>query len=285
MNRATLIRLVALLAAIGGVWVGLTQQQPPADLGLEKIAGDLYVITGSGGNVAALTTDEGVILVDDKFDRNVPQIVAKVKSVTDKPIRYVVNTHQHGDHTGGNHSLMTTLSVETVAHRNARANMVKNSQPGLPRVTFSDEASVTLGGKEVRARHFGAGHTNGDAVIYFPSHRIVHMGDLFVRSAPFIDYSSGGSSDAWIKTIDAVLALDFDTVIPGHGAVAKRADLIQWRGQFETMRGRVRELTRQGKTKEQIPTLLELDDLPGWSVGGMFAKSLPGLYDELSRSR
>jgi cyclase len=284
MKRAAWIRLGALALAVGGVWIALTQQQPPADLTVEKIADDLHVLIGSGGNVAVYTTDEGVILVDDKFEQNYPQILAKVKSLTDKPIRYVLNTHQHGDHTGGN-AKMLAASVEILAHENARANMIRNKQPGPPRIAFADEVSVTLGGKTVQARHFGAGHTNGDAVMYFPALRVVHTGDLFVRGSPFIDYDNGGSSDAWMKTIDGILTLDFDTVIPGHGAVSKRADLIAWKADFEKLRSRVREMTRQGKRRGEVATLLKVDDLPGWTMGGLFAKSLPALYDEMARSR
>ncbi len=280
MTRAACFRLAALALAAGGLWLARTQQAPPADLGLEKIADDLYVITGSGGNVALLTTDEGAILVDDKFDQNVPQILAKVKSVTGKPIRYVWNTHHHGDHTGGNQKLLA--ATEIISHRNARANIIKNSQPGAPRITFADEAAVTLGGKEVRARHFGAGHTNGDAVIYFPAHKTVHTGDLFVRGAPYIDYNNGGSSDAWMKTIDGILSLDFDTVIPGHGAVCKKADLIKWKADFETFRSRVRELTRQGKGREEAAKLVKVDDL-GWRIAGLTLASMPAMYDELAR--
>ncbi len=282
MTRAALVRATAVAIAIGGIWGALTQQ-PPADLTMEKLADDLHVIIGSGGNVAVLTTEEGVILVDDKFERNVPQIVAKVKSVTDKPIKYIINTHQHGDHTGGNHALMT--STEIFAHKNARTNMVKNNQPGAPRVSFGDEMALNLGGKEVRARHFGAGHTNGDAVIYFPAQKVVHTGDLFVRGTPFIDYDGGGSSDAWMKTIDGILATDFETVIPGHGEMSKREHLRKFKTDFETVRGRVRELTRQGKGKDEVAKLLKVDDLPGWRLAGLFQKSLPGLVDEMSRSR
>jgi glyoxylase-like metal-dependent hydrolase (beta-lactamase superfamily II) len=274
--------LAALILAIGGIWVAFTQQQPQP-LTVEKIADDLHVIVGSGGNVAVLTTNEGVILVDDKFERNVPEILEKVQSITSQPIKYVINTHQHGDHTGGNAKLMT--SAEIFAHKNAAANMITGSQPGVPRIAFADELVVRLGGKEVRARHFGAGHTNGDAVIYFPSHRVVHMGDLFVRGAPFIDYSNGGSSEAWIKTIDGALTLDSDTIIPGHGAISKRADLAEFKQKIETLRSRVRELTRTGTPKEQIQAALKLDDLGWGTAAGLFAKSLPGLYDELSRAR
>jgi glyoxylase-like metal-dependent hydrolase (beta-lactamase superfamily II) len=173
--------------------------------------------------------------------------------------------------------------AEIVAHRNARANMVKGSQPGQPRLSFADEFAVNYGGKEVRAKHFGAGHTNGDAVIYFPAHKIVHMGDLFVRGTPFIDYGNGGNSEAWIKTIDGVLSLDFETVIPGHGAISKRADLIKWKTDFQTVRARVREMAQQGKSKDDVARGLKVDDLPGWSPGGLFVKSIPGLYDEVSR--
>ncbi len=282
MTRTALVRVAAVAIAIGGIWGGWTQQ-PPADLTMEKLADDLHVIIGSGGNVAVLTTEEGVILVDDKFERNVPQIVAKVKSVTDKPIKYIINTHQHGDHTGGNHALMT--STEIFAHKNARTNMVKNNQPGVPRVSFGDEMALNLGGKEVRARYFGAGHTNGDAVIYFPAQKVMHTGDLFVRGTPFIDYDAGGSSDAWMKTIDGILATDFETVIPGHGEMSKREHLRKFKADFETVRGRVRELTRQGRSKDEVASLLKVDDLPGWKLAGLFQKSLPGLVDEISRSR
>jgi glyoxylase-like metal-dependent hydrolase (beta-lactamase superfamily II) len=282
MRRSTLVRLAGLTLAIGGLWHGLTQQQPQP-LTVEKIADDLHVIVGSGGNVAVLTTNDGVILVDDKFERNVPEILAKVKAITDKPIKYVINTHQHGDHTGGNQSLLT--SAEIFAHKNAQANMRSGNQPGVPRVAFADELVVALGGKEVRARHFGAGHTNGDAVIYFPSQRVVHMGDLFVRGAPFIDYSAGGSSEAWLKTIDGALTLDAETWIPGHGAISKRADLTEFQSKLRTLRSRVQELTRKGVSKDQVPSQLKLDDLGWQTAAGLFAKSLPGLYDEVSRAR
>ncbi len=283
MHRATAVRFAGLALAVGGVWTALTQQPPQQPLTVEKIAEDLHVLVGSGGNVAVLTTNEGVILVDDKFERNVPEIVAKVKSLSDKPIKYVINTHQHGDHTGGNQKLMA--EAEIFAHKNAQANMRTGGQPGAPRVAFADELVVSLGGKEVRARHFGAGHTNGDAVIYFPAHKVVHMGDLFVRGAPFIDYAAGGSAVAWTKTIDGALTLDAETFIPGHGAISKRADLVDFQRKIGTMRDRMRELTRQGKSREEVASLIKLDDL-GWDPKqGLFAKSLPGLYDELTRAR
>jgi glyoxylase-like metal-dependent hydrolase (beta-lactamase superfamily II) len=256
--------------------------QTPEELKLEQIKSDLYMLTGSGGNMAVLTTDEGVILVDDKFDRNVTEILAKVRKLTDKPVRYVLTTHHHGDHTGGNPRLLG--SVEIIAHENARANMVKGSQPGLPRVAFSDGAAVYLGGKEVRTRYYGRGHTNGDVAVYYPAHRLVHLGDLLVEGTPFIDYANGGSGVAWTATLEQTLPLDFDTVIPGHGPLMKRQDLVNWIASFKTVRERIAQMLREKRPKAEILTSLKVDDLAGWKPNQFWTqRSLPGLVDELSR--
>ena len=227
------------------------------------------MISGEGGNVAVYVTSEGVVLVDDMFDRNHADILAQVKSVTDQPLKYVLNTHQHDDHAGGDLKMLPI--AEVIAHRNARANLVDIKQPyyedtpgtpiGLPRVTFSDEASVFLGGKEVRAKYFGRGHTSGDAIVYFPDLKIVHTGDLFLGTAGrtrrgagparppgvniYVDYAQGGSFLDWTKTLDGALTLDFDTVIPGHGPVSTRDDVVKFRADLETMR---RSSRRPGQT-------------------------------------
>ena len=186
--RKTAVLRVVLAAVTGlGVWLAWAQN-PPQPLDLQKVTDNLYVIIGDGGNIAFMPTSEGVILVDDKFAADAPQIVAKVKTVTDKPIRYVLNTHQHGDHTGGNEALLAA-NAEIIIQKNARANMVTGKQPGLPRITFTDETQVFLGGKEVLARHLGRGHTNGDAVVYFPSERVLHTGDLFVSRRALLRYA------------------------------------------------------------------------------------------------
>src|SRR5688500_7666432 len=220
MPSALLIRLASVSLASAGLWIALTQQPPPADLTVTKVADDLHVIVGPGGNVGVYTTDEGVILIDDKFDQNVAGILEKVKSITDKPIRYVLNTHLHGDHTGGN-ARMAAAGAELVAHEAARAIMEERKMPGLPRLTFSERFAVNLGGKRVEARHYGRGHTRSDAFIYFPARKVLHTGDMFVGSSPLIDYASGGSGVDWTRTIDAALEMDFETVIPGHGPMMK----------------------------------------------------------------
>jgi glyoxylase-like metal-dependent hydrolase (beta-lactamase superfamily II) len=291
MRRAFLIWVFGLIFVLQSAWTVYTQNaKPPGPLRIEKVKGDLYLISGEGGNVAAYVTTEGVVLVDDMFDRNHADILAKVKSVTSQPVRYVINTHQHDDHAGGDLKMLPI--AEVIAHRNVRANLEHIRQPyyedtpgtpiGLPQITFSDEFSVHLGGKEVRAKYFGRGHTSGDAIIYFPELKIIHTGDLFLARPPgrgatpaatrprgvniYIDYAQGGSFFEWTKTLDGALQLDFDTVIPGHGPVSNRNDLVQFRTDLETMRTRLVALIKEGKTKDDIVNVLEADY--GWRAKG-----------------
>src|SRR5262245_65479826 len=164
MRRTSLVRILATIFLLQSAWVDYTQNaKAPGPLRIERVRGELYRISVEGGNVAAYVTAEGVVLVDDMFDRNHADILAKVKSITDQPIKYVINTHQHDDHAGGDLKMLPI--AEVIAHRNVRANLEHIKQPyyedtpgtpiGLPRITFSDEFSVHLGVKEVRATSFG----------------------------------------------------------------------------------------------------------------------------------
>lgn len=276
MNRAHIVRLTGIGIGLAGLWLVWSQQQRQP-LTMEKVTDNLYVIVGNGGNVAAMPTSEGVLLVDDKFAQDAPDILAKVKTISDKPVRYVLNTHQHGDHTGGNEAMMA--SAEIVIHKNARANMVEGKMPGLPHITFSDETQIFLGGKEVRARHLGRGHTNGDAVIYFPSERVLHTGDLFVSgAAPFIDYSAKGSIVEWDRTIEQALQYDFDKVIPGHGPVSTKADLVKWRQTLAQLRSKAKAACAGGTT--DVVKRMNLEEL-GMKPSALFERSVPGLCAEL----
>ncbi|MCU1260220.1 MAG: Beta-lactamase domain protein [Bryobacterales bacterium] len=279
MKKTTAVRLAGTAVAFAGIW-SLWSQGQRQPLTMEKVSANMYVIIGNGGNVAVLPTTEGVIVVDDKFAQDAPEILAKVKSVTDKPVRYVLNTHQHGDHTGGNEALLAA-GADILIQKNARANMVTNKQPGLPPITFGDEAQVFLGGKEVQAHYLGRGHTNGDAVMYFPSERVLHTGDLFVNGgAPFIDGANGGSIKEWDKTIAKALQYDFDTVIPGHGPVAKKADLQKWVQTIASLRAHVKTACAGGPA--EAVKRLDLSDL-GMKSSPMFERGIPGMCQELSQ--
>jgi glyoxylase-like metal-dependent hydrolase (beta-lactamase superfamily II) len=291
MSRTSRAAVFVALLLMQGVWVVYTQTaKPPGPLRLTLVKNNLHMISGEGGNVAVYVTDEGVVLVDDMFDRNHADILAQVKSVTDKPLKYVLNTHQHDDHAGGDFRMLPI--AEVIAHRNARANLAHIKQPyyedtpgtpiGLPRITFSEETSVYLGGKEVRARYFGRGHTNGDAVVYFPELKVVHTGDLFLgRAAPradaptrtrppgvniYVDYAQGGSFRDWSKTLDALLALDIETVIPGHGPLSTKNDIVKFKADLETMRTRLTGLVKRGTSRGDLAKTLE-DDY-GWRSTG-----------------
>jgi cyclase len=199
-------------------------------------------------------------------------------------VKYVVSTHHHSDHTGGNVKFLPTAEIISTA--NARANIVEHKQPGAPadlapaRVVFTDECSVFLGGKEVRARYFGRGHTNGDAIVYFPALRTIHTGDLMAGTTPLIDYMGGGSLKAWTQTLDEALKLDFDTVIPGHGPVTNKAGLLAYRNNVEKLRNRAAGLIREGKSQEEVGKVMAAEF--GWGPNSMQMQwSLPGMMAEL----
>jgi cyclase len=267
-------------------WMGYTQNpaQPPK-LTLNKVTDDLYEIEGDGGNVAVYLTSEGVILVDDKYDKDHDAIVTHIKSITDKPVKYVLSTHYHEDHSGGNGKFLSTAEVISTA--NARTNIVKHVQPNAvitpqpARVVFTDETAVFLGGKEVRAKFFGRGHTNGDAIVYFPALRTIHTGDLMAGSTPLIDYPGGGSVVEWTKTLDAAMkTLDFDRVIPGHGAITNKAGLMTYRNNVEKLRNRAAGLIRQGKSQEDVGKVMTAEF--NWAANSVQMQwSLPGMMTEL----
>jgi cyclase len=282
MRKTIFVRLSAAVVLLLGAWIAYTQtpQSPPNKI--DKLKDDLYVIVGNGGNVAAYVTGEGVILIDDKFEPDFNDIVAKVKSVTGQPIKYVLNTHHHGDHTGSNAKFLP--SAQLIAHANARANMIQGKQPGAPPVVFTEETAVFLGGKEVRMRYFGRGHTNGDAIVYFPALRTIHMGDLMAGNSPLIDYGGGGSVVDWTKTLDGVLngSWDYDTVIPGHGPIAKKADLLSYRNNVEKLRNRVTGMIRENKPKDEVAKVLTSEF--GWDPKGLqMQRGFEGLFTELRR--
>ena len=283
MSRTLITRIFAGVVFLALAWIAFTQAPQPQKLTLNKVKDDLYEIEGDGGNVAVYITDEGVILIDDKFDQDHQGIVDQVKSVTNQPIKYIVSTHHHADHSGGNAKFLPTAEIISTA--NARANIVEHKQPNPPpnllpaRITFTTETAVHLGGKEVHAFYFGRGHTNGDAVIYFPALRTIHTGDLMAGASPLIDYTGGGSLVEWTKTLDSALKLDFDTVIPGHGKITDKAGLMAYRDNVEKLRNRVSGLIHEGKSQDEVAKAMtaEYNWAPGslqqqWSVPGMMAE-------------
>jgi len=291
-SLTALVVLGSMIALASGQQVPTFTPEQEARLQIREVMEGLYIIPGfdgsqSGGNVAVRVTDDGVIIVDNKFPYSFDFITEQVRKVTDQPIKYVLNTHHHDDHSGSNADFMQ--EAEVIVHKNARANIVRNNQPGAPRVIFADETAVFLGGVEVQMFHFGRGHTDGDAVAYFPDLRVVHTGDLFVFGqrlngstlSPFWDFGNGGSVLEWPATLTRLLALDFDTVIPGHGSIMTKADVRTFRGKLETVIDRVRAEIAAGATRDDIGSRVDTTDLD-WPLA---PGRIRNVFDELTAAQ
>jgi len=205
-----------------------------------------------------MVTNEGLILVDDKFEIDHATILAELKKISSQPVKYVINTHHHGDHSGGNPKLQA-LGAQVVTSWQARQNMVEGKQPGLSNITIENKGSLYLGGKRVDLFYFGRGHTNGDIVALFPAQRVLASGDLFTigdTTPELVDYPGGGSAKQWPQTIEGVLSLDFDQVVPGHGTVGTKADMRKFHDTAVRLRTRVHDMIVQKKSKDEIAKML-----------------------------
>jgi glyoxylase-like metal-dependent hydrolase (beta-lactamase superfamily II) len=257
------VLFIGLCVALAGAFLRGQPGTTAAVLDTVKLADDLYVIHNDfvPGNTTALITTAGVILVDDKYDVDLPNVVAAVKKVTAQPIRYVVNTHYHDDHSGGNAKL-PALGAQAVSSLKARERMVAGKQPGPSDLTFDQRMQLRLGGKEVDLYFVGRAHTDGDIVALFPQHRVLAAGDIFAfgdQTPELIDYAGGGSAGAWPATLDKALALTFDRVVPGHGVVTTRAEMKKFRDSTEALFTRVRTMNREKKSKAEIEKMLRTE--------------------------
>jgi glyoxylase-like metal-dependent hydrolase (beta-lactamase superfamily II) len=233
----------------------------------QKIADNVYMLTGSGGNMGVLTGADGVILIDDQYAPLTDKITAAIAAISDTAIRFLINTHYHGDHTGGNQNL-AKAGVIIVAHDNvyrrmstenfmASFNQTIPASPteALPVISFSDNVMFHVNNEEVVVTHLQNGHTDGDSIIYFRNANVIHTGDLVFNGAyPLIDISGGGSIDGMIAAQDYILSLadDETRIIPGHGTLGDRAAVQALNDVLITARERVRKLIDAGSTLEQI---------------------------------
>ena len=229
-----------------------------------QVAGNIYMLEGAGGNIGVSVGADGILIVDDQFAPLADKIRAALKKLGEGKLRYILNTHFHGDHTGGNKVFGTEATI--VAHDNVRKRLsgeVKaagsSAKPelaeALPVITFDNSLSVFFNGEEIRVIHVPHGHTDGDSVIYFTKANVVHMGDQFFNGMfPFIDLASGGDVEGYARNVEAVLAkIPADAkVIPGHGALAGVDDLKKFHQMLVETIGIVRERMKAGKTLDQI---------------------------------
>lgn len=244
-----------------------------------KVAGTVWVLSGAGGNIGVSAGEDGLVVIDDQYAPLAPKIEAALKTISDKPLRFILNTHFHGDHTGGNEHFGKVAPI--IAQTNVR-NRLKKGGPvhgtnvppaagsALPVITFDESLTVHLNGEDVRALHAPHGHTDGDAIIYFTQSNVVHMGDiLFNGTFPFIDLENGGSVKGVIAACEKVLASTPDDVkiIPGHGAVTDKAGVRKYLEMLKATSALVAKGLKDGRTVEQLKTDNVLADWDAWGQG------------------
>jgi cyclase len=276
MRRAFVLGVIVMASAMATAWTSLIAQQPPAGQGreagparggappgvgpIQKVTADLYMIPGAGGNTAAFVTATGVVLVDTKLANNGQAILDQVKTVSDKPITHIINTHTHGDHNGSNQFFPAT--VEIVAHENTDKNMQKMevfqqaaNKHGLPDRKYKDRMTLLSGKESIDLYYFGPAHTDGDTFVVFRNARVLHTGDAFAnRGQPNIDLNNGGSGIGYPDTIGKAASTikNIDTVIGGHSPMLMKPQDLQDYAEFtRLMLTHARESVKAGKTPEQ----------------------------------
>ena len=268
-----------------------------------KVSGNVYMLEGAGGNIGASVGDDGIVIVDDQYAPLADKIKAALKGITDKPVRFVINTHYHEDHTGGNAIFQQTAPV--IAQDNVRKRLEQGGTAGnlgavafevkpspkeaLPIITFDHDVTVHLNGEDIRALHFPHGHTDGDSVIFFPKSNVVHMGDDFVTYGfPFVDLAGGGSVSGMIAAIDEIVPkLPADVkIIPGHGPISNLDDVRRYVTMLKETRAAVEAGIKQGKSMDQLKQENVLAPWQKWS--GNFITSeqwLVTLYNDLTGNK
>ncbi|HLJ26145.1 MAG TPA: MBL fold metallo-hydrolase [Candidatus Angelobacter sp.] len=294
MRKAFYVSLPLLLVAL------LSAQQTDysrVEIKVQKVSGTVYMLEGLGGNIGASVGEDGIVIVDDEFLPLADKIEAALKGISDKPVKFVLNTHWHGDHTGGNPHFGEKAPI--IAQENVRKRLASGgktmfgdvppaSKAALPVITFEDKVSVHLNGEDIRAIHIPKGHTDGDSVIFFPQSNVVHMGDDFFNGQmfPFIDIASGGSVQGMIAGGEKVLAETPDDVklIPGHGPLGSKDDLRKFIAVLKETSAAVQAGIKKGKTLDQLKKEKVLAKWDSW--GQAFIKTdvfTEILYDSLTQ--
>lgn len=257
-----------------------------------KVSGNIYMLQGAGGNIGVSAGDDGILIVDDQYAPLAPKIMAALAGISDQPVKFVLNTHYHGDHTGGNEVFGESAPI--IAHTNVRKRLSSRADgkppvpDSLPVITFDHHLTVHINGEDIRAVHFPNGHTDGDSVIFFTRSKVVHMGDnYFAGRFPYIDIDAGGSVRGLIRSVDKVIAeLPADTkVIPGHGPLSTMADLTAYRVMVEDALKIVDQGLKSGRTLERLQEDKVLDKYASWGWSFITAdRFIATLHRELTET-
>jgi len=284
-HRACAVVLLVVAGALAGAAQNM-EYNTRGDEGMtaQYVKTGLYVISGRGSNSVLRLSANGLILVDGKLPGSYDALLAQVKRISKQPVRALILTDCDESRTGTNTKFLEG-GTPIVVQENARQALPSYNLPAEkaapPIVTYADEYQIHLGGVDAQLMHFGNAHTNSDTVVYFPNLKVVAVGDLFA-STPNPDFSAGGSLVGWASALAQVLKLDFDTVVPGTGPVATRADLETFKSKIDTLVVRASGLVNKGVPKDQLMSQLKTDDL-GWHLN-LTPDQLDHFYAELSRT-
>lgn len=251
MMKRTAIFSTALLAV--GLALGATAQEE--EIKAVHVAGHIHMLEGSGGNIGVSAGADGILIVDDKFEKDVPAVRDLLTGIDPGPLKFVLNTHYHGDHTGGNEAFGKEAVI--IAHENVRGRLSDENKPAsaLPVVTYEDKVSVHFNGETIDLIHFPAGHTDTDSVVFFRGSNVVHMGDHFFSGRfPYIDLGGGGSVQGYLDNVATVLTMLPDDVklIPGHGPLSNKADLKAFHTMIDACYTSIKEQVKAGKSIQEI---------------------------------
>jgi cyclase len=297
MMKCTVLTAAALLTTSSAL-----AQQTEVTIKVEQIAPGVAVLFGSGGNIGLSYGEDGNVLIDDQFAPLTPKILAAVATVDPDPVKFLINTHWHGDHTGGNENLGKAGAV-IMAHDNVRVRLATGATSGagtprartippapsvaLPVVTYHDGLSLHVNGDEIRTHHMRNAHTDGDSVVHWKKANVIHMGDLFMNkvSLPYVDLSSGGDVRGFVAAADKVLAMtNAETkIIPGHGPMATRADLQAWRNLISDV---IAKVEAGIKAKKSLAQIQAMKPAAAYEVQGAFISGdafVKAVYESLSK--
>jgi cyclase len=224
----------------------------------QQLSDNVYMLTGQGGNIGVCVGDQGIFMIDDQFARLTPKILEAVKALSDKPIQFLINTHYHGDHTGGNENI-AEQGAKIIAHDNVYKRLSESSpatpKEALPVISFNDKLQLHINGEDVLVFHAENAHTDGDALLYFTQSNVLHTGDTFFSELyPYIDLDSGGSINGYIEAVKkALILIDDDTkIIPGHGKLSNKVKYQFFLSMLEDLKTKVLAEIESGKTEEDV---------------------------------
>jgi glyoxylase-like metal-dependent hydrolase (beta-lactamase superfamily II) len=269
-----------------------SQQDIPIEI--EKVTGNVYCLTGPGGNIGILETNDGLLVIDSKFKDTAEKVMAKITALSAKPIKYVIDTQYHGDHTDGNDSI--GKNAEIIAHKNCKASLIKSLEARAKDTacaarikTFDDKMELTLGDEKIKLLYLGPGHTSGDTIVVFENAKVIHPGDLFFNGMPpYIDVKDGSDTGNWMHIIETLAKTYPDyKLIPGHGKVGDMKSFLRLAEYLRFLRDETAKAIKAGKTREQAMAETDFTAFKDLEERGFLSmkNNIGWVYDEMTRQK